>query len=95
MYELIFDDQVYKDLERLNKSTYKRIVSTIKKKLTQDPVSFGKPLTGNLKGYYRLRIDDYRVIYKIENKKLIVFVIAVGARKDDVIYRIADKRRPS
>lgn len=37
------------------------------------------------KGLFRLRVGDYRVIYKIENQLLIITIIEVGHRKE--IYR--------
>jgi mRNA interferase RelE/StbE len=81
MYKLVFNEEVYKDLKKLDKPISKKIITAIKNKLIQDPISFGKPLTSTLKGFYRMRVKDYRVIYKVENQKLIVFVIAIGSRK--------------
>jgi mRNA interferase RelE/StbE len=49
-------------------------------KLTVNPRAFGKPLAGSLKGHYRLRIGDYRVIYRVNDD--IVTVVAIGHRKD-------------
>jgi mRNA interferase RelE/StbE len=37
------------------------------------------------KGIWRLKSGDYRIIYQIENDKLIVLIIRIGNRKD--IYR--------
>jgi mRNA interferase RelE/StbE len=34
---------------------------------------------------YRLRVGDYRVIYSIDGKKLVVLVIRIGHRKE--VYR--------
>ncbi len=34
------------------------------------------------KGACRLRVGDYRVVYYVENKKLLILVIRVGHRKD-------------
>jgi mRNA interferase RelE/StbE len=36
-------------------------------------------------GFFRLRIDDYRVIYQVEDDRLVVLVIRIGHRKD--VYR--------
>ena len=40
-----------------------------------------KALRGHA-GYYRLRVGDYRVIYSIEQEKLIVRIVTVGNRGD-------------
>lgn len=34
---------------------------------------------------YRIRVDDYRIIYEIEDDKIIVTVVSVGHRKE--IYK--------
>ena len=36
-------------------------------------------------GLYRLRVGDYRIVYKIDDDRLIVLVVRIGHRKD--IYR--------
>ncbi len=43
-----------------------------------------KPLEGH-KGLYRLRVGDYRIIYTIDNGKLIICVVDAGTRGD--IYK--------
>ena len=45
-----------------------------------DPRQFGRPLRGDLKGYWRYRVRDYRVLCRFEDNILIVVVIAVGHR---------------
>jgi len=67
-------------------------VRSIHKKLKTHPEAFGKPLFGELKGYYRLRIDPYRVIYRIEKEKILVFIIHIGLRKDFLAYIESAKR---
>jgi mRNA interferase RelE/StbE len=50
--------------------------------LEQDPRKHPniKPLTGKLQGRYRYRIGDYRVIYKIDDQKAQVIVVAIAHR---------------
>ncbi len=74
------------DFKRLDTPARQRIVRAIRAKLTTHPAEFGKPLAGVLKGYWRLRVGDYRVMYRIEHDRLIVLVIKVGIRRDDQIY---------
>ena len=57
-----------------------------------DPEAYGKPLTGQFKGYWRLRIGDYRVVYRIVKDEILVFVIKVGIRRDDQVYLELIKR---
>jgi len=42
-----------------------RISKAIETRLTTAPDKYGKPLSGSLSGHRRLRIGDYRVIYRV------------------------------
>ena len=75
------------DFKSIDPAQQNKILQTIQKKLTIDPESYGKPLGGEFKGYWRLRISDYRVVYRIIKDEVEVFVIKVGIRKDDKVYR--------
>ena len=41
-----------------------------------------KRLKGKFSSYYRYRIGDYRLFYKIDQKEIIVFIIDIEHRKD-------------
>lgn len=46
-----------------------------------DPASVGKKLKGkSFRDFYRVRVGDYRVIYRVENDELILVVIRIGHR---------------
>jgi len=75
------------DFKFISYPEQKIILKDIRKKLTVDPERYGKPLLGGLKGYWRLRIKDYRVIYKIRRDTIEVLVIKVGIRRDAEVYR--------
>ena len=64
-----------------------RILRVIQKKLSIEPKSYGKPLVGDYAGYWRLRIEDYRVVYKVVENEILVLVIKIGIRKDDQVYK--------
>lgn len=40
-----------------------------------DPIDFGKPLRYSLKSHRRLRVGDYRVVYKIDNNTVTIISI--------------------
>ena len=42
---------------------------------TDDPRFHGKALTGNLKGLWRYRIMDYRLIVDIQDEELVIVAI--------------------
>ena len=80
------------DFIGLNTADKETILKAVRKKLTIDPESYGKPLTGLLKGLWRLRVGDYRVVYRIIKSEIVVLVIKVGIRKDDSVYKELFKR---
>lgn len=93
MFKVLIDELVLKkDFKKIEKTDQLRIIKTIRKKLTTKPEEFGKPLAGELKGYWKLRIGEYRVIYEIEKDKIIVYVIMVGYRRDEEAYKKAVMR---
>ena len=57
-----------------------QIRKAIESKLQTNPIEFGKPLRYSLKGCRRLRVGDYRVIYKIDEN--IVLIIKIGHRRE-------------
>lgn len=70
------------DLEELHKSDrrlFNRVLSRIEF-LAENPKK-GKPLLGNHKGAYSLRISNYRVIYEVDYTKHIVYILTVKHRK--------------
>jgi mRNA interferase RelE/StbE len=81
-YIIEYNVDIEEKLRRLSKSIREMIQKAIEKKLTVDPVAFGKPLRYSLKGYRRLRVGDYRVIYKIIEDKVLVIIIDIDHRKD-------------
>ena len=91
-WEIIYHKDVDNDLKSVGPAAAKRIMRTINEKLTKAPDKFGAPLSNNLKDFRKLRIGDFRVVYQVLNKKVIVFVLAVGPRRDKEIYRSASNR---
>ncbi len=88
MFKVLIDELVIKkDFKKIDTTGQQRIIKTIRKKLTIKPKEFGKPLAGDLKGYWKLRIGEYRVIYEIEEEKVLVYVILVGYRRDEEAYK--------
>jgi len=49
---------------------------------THNPRAYGKPLKGNLIGFWRYQIGNYRLITDIQDNVLTVLVMKVGHRKE-------------
>ncbi|TAN59943.1 type II toxin-antitoxin system RelE/ParE family toxin [bacterium] len=82
MYKVVYIDQVEEDLKKLDKSTVKKILARIEAYLAEDPKGLGKSLKGEFQGYWRYRWGDYRVIYKISEREILILVLRISNRKD-------------
>lgn len=92
-WSILYHHGVEEDLESIGPSAARRIVKAIDAKLTQSPMQFGAPLSGGLADFRKLRVGDYRVVYQVYEKRVVVYVLAVGPRRDNEIYRTALKRK--
>ncbi len=80
MYQVIIPKSIQKQIEKIdNKIRVKIQFSLIQ--LSIDPFT-GKRLEGELKGLWSYRISQYRILYEIKNKELLVWIFKVGHRKD-------------
>ena len=82
MYKVVYLDSVEEDLRKLDKALAKKILSRIETYLASDPQGLGKPLKGEFQGYWRYRWGDYRVIYRIAEREILVIILRISHRKD-------------
>ncbi|WP_073269658.1 type II toxin-antitoxin system RelE family toxin [Alkalibacter saccharofermentans] len=87
-YKVVISDKSLKQLKKLDSAVQRLIINFIEKNLegSIDPRLLGKGLKGNLKGIWRYRVGDYRLLAKIEDEKLIIVFVDIGHRKN--IYTI-------
>lgn len=90
IHPLVFEE----DFKKVDRSDQQKIIKAIRKKLAVSPQSFGHPLRGELHGFWKLRVGDYRVVYKIEEDRIVVKVVKVGIRRDFEIYDDLIRRIP-
>ena len=84
VYAVILDKGVQKVLNRLPHSVNNRLILAMRSLATNPRPPGCKKLEGS-ENDWRIRVGEYRIIYSIEDDKLIVLVIDVGPSKD--IYR--------
>ena len=72
---------------KLDRQQQRRIQKFIETRLQtdNDPRGLGEGYTGPLKGYWKYRIGDYRLVCDIQDRTRTILVVAIGDRKD--VYR--------
>jgi mRNA interferase RelE/StbE len=87
-FTLLYHAEVKEDTRQLDERLKKRIKTAIENRLTTAPHQYGEPLRKTLKGYWKLRVGDYRVVYKIIGNE--VRILGISHRKE--VYEKIEKR---
>jgi mRNA interferase RelE/StbE len=84
MYKVLYTAKFDKSLEKIDFVQAQQILKYLRKNIdgSINPRAFGIPLTGDLKGLWRYRIGNYRVICDIQDNKCIVLALETAHRKD-------------
>ena len=81
-YEIVLRKSVRKDLEPIPKRDVQRIIADIAELAINPRPPQSRKLSGAEK--YRLRCGAYRVLYEIQDAVLIVCVVKVGHRREEI-----------
>ncbi len=93
MWRVIYHKEIENDLKLLGFSEVRKILKAIDEKIIRgEPDKIGKPLRGDLTGFRRIRVEDTRIVYRVKKKEVEVFIIAIEARRDNIIYKMTQKR---
>ncbi len=78
-----WENEAVKELKKLDARAQRNIVRFLREKIAveDDPRRFGDLLRKDLKGLWKYRIGDYRIICSIEDKSVVVLVVRVGHRR--------------
>jgi len=96
VHTLKWTETALKMLEAVTDARVRRTVWARAGELTRDPEKQGKPLTGELAGFRSVRAagQRFRIIYTVNRQEVIVYIVAVGRRKEGDkkdIYELARK----
>ena len=96
MYTIEFHEDVNNDFKELGHNAIQLVYKKLKK-ISQNPIigyELGNKANLNLVGYRKVYVDNkrIRIVYKIIENKIKVFVVAVGKRDDMAVYKKAAKR---
>jgi mRNA interferase RelE/StbE len=67
------------DLPRINVKMRERIRRAIESRLMTAPQEYGLPLRKSLGGYWKLRVGDFRIVFKVQGE--VVYVLGIRHRK--------------
>jgi mRNA interferase RelE/StbE len=81
-YLIEYDVGIEDKLKEIPKTMRLRIKKAIEERLTLAPSEYGKPLINEWKDHRRIRVGDYRVIYRVFEDRVIVFIVEIDHRKD-------------
>ena len=88
-YKLKYHQDVKKpDLPKIDAKNRNMIKKAIEARLATRPETYGKPLQRTLKGYWKLRVGNYRVVFKITGDEILI--LAIMHRKS--VYSQVKKR---
>jgi mRNA interferase RelE/StbE len=91
-YNLLYHPDIQKyDLPKIPRNIQQTIRRAIEERLLQNPFLSGEPLRQSLKWHRKLRVGDYRIIYRVEGKEIII--LKIGHRKE--VYTKVFSRLPS
>ncbi len=76
------------DLPKIDVKNRDMIKRAIEDRLATQPETYGKPLRKTLKGYWKLRVGDYRIVFKVSSNSILIFGII--HRKE--VYKLVKKR---
>ena len=88
-YRLLYHANVKEvDLPKIDARNKAMLKRAIKERPATQPEVYGKPLQKTLKGYWKLRVGEYRVVFKMS--EIEVLILGIIHRKE--VYRQIHKR---
>lgn len=88
-YTVQFDEAALRDLKKMTKQASELVIKTAKG-LATNPRPMGVESLTQFKGLFRIRAGNYRIVYTIEEDKLVVLIVAVADRKE--VYDVVERR---
>ncbi len=76
------------DLPLIDNKMKQRIKKAIEERLVLSPQDYGQPLRKTLKGYWKLRVGDFRIIFKVVESE--IRILGIRQRKD-IYLEIPDR----
>lgn len=78
-FDLVIPKKVQKEINRIDDRLRSKIIAALL--IIKDNPYTGKKLEGDHRNEWAFRVWSYRIIYKIDNHKLIILIVKVGHRQ--------------
>lgn len=84
-YSIEWKSSAAGELKKLDKAVFRKVLELVES-LSANPRPVGVRKLAGAENTYRVRCGDYRIVYTIQDRKLVVEIIRVGHRSN--IYKI-------
>ena len=84
IWRVEFDPDAARELRKLGHDARRLILKYLRERIAtaENPRRFGHALLGDLKGLWRYRIGDYRVVADIRDHEILVMIVTVDHRRN-------------
>ena len=86
-YQLDFRSGVLREIDRLPSHLHQRVKHIILGLADNPRPDIAQELHDDLRGYYKIKLGDWRIVYRIGDEILVVTVIKVGKKVGPEFYR--------
>lgn len=92
-YELVFHPDALKEWNKLSKNIKEQFKKVLVRRL-DNPHIPAAHLKGELKSCYKIKLlkAGYRLVYQVLDDQLLIVVVTVGKRENNLVYEIAKRR---
>jgi len=83
-WSIKFSPEFEKEWDKTDPSVQRKVLHffTERLKTTDHPKFFAKPLSGNLRNFWRFRIGDYRVICNFQEPEKVIYLLRIAHRSE-------------
>ncbi|MBI5529805.1 MAG: type II toxin-antitoxin system RelE/ParE family toxin [Deltaproteobacteria bacterium] len=87
-FNVVYHPEAKKDIASLDRKLKDRLKSAVETRLMTAPEQYGAPLRRTLRGFWKLRVGDYRIVFKIAGDEVLILGIVHRA----IVYREIERR---
>jgi mRNA interferase RelE/StbE len=91
-YELAFRDEALKEWRKLDITTREQFKAKLAERLTNPRVPSARLHGAKDRYKIKLRSAGFRLVYEVQDRELVVLVVAVGKRERNDVYKTAARR---